>query len=66
MKQVIYINSRPFVLRDVEQPFSNLEYTVRIALKPSTFVLTGQNNYHVDGSESLEKVKIGHCNVRNA
>ncbi|KAL8544739.1 hypothetical protein ACS0TY_005100 [Phlomoides rotata] len=24
---VIYINSRPFVLRDVEQPFSNLEYT---------------------------------------
>lgn len=32
MKQVIYINSRPFVLRDVEQPFSNLEYTVRIAL----------------------------------
>ena len=28
MEQVIYINSRPFVLRDVEQPFSNLEYTV--------------------------------------
>ncbi|XP_073150432.1 uncharacterized protein [Henckelia pumila] len=24
---VIYVNSRPFVLRDVEQPFSNLEYT---------------------------------------
>lgn len=24
---VIYINGRPFVLRDVEQPFSNLEYT---------------------------------------
>ncbi|XP_051141675.1 uncharacterized protein LOC127258753 isoform X2 [Andrographis paniculata] len=24
---VVYINSRPFVLRDVEQPFSNLEYT---------------------------------------
>ncbi|KAL3652986.1 hypothetical protein CASFOL_002667 [Castilleja foliolosa] len=24
---VIYINCRPFVLRDVEQPFSNLEYT---------------------------------------
>lgn len=28
MSQVIYINGRPFVLRDVEQPFSNLEYTV--------------------------------------
>jgi hypothetical protein len=26
--QVIYINGRPFVLRDVERPFSNLEYTV--------------------------------------
>jgi len=25
--QVIYINGRPFVLRDVEKPFSNLEYT---------------------------------------
>ncbi|KAI4378225.1 hypothetical protein MLD38_015734 [Melastoma candidum] len=24
---VIYINGRPFVLRDVEKPFSNLEYT---------------------------------------
>ncbi|KAG2693100.1 hypothetical protein I3760_08G082200 [Carya illinoinensis] len=24
---VVYINRRPFVLRDVEQPFSNLEYT---------------------------------------
>ncbi|GLT68208.1 hypothetical protein SLA2020_404600 [Shorea laevis] len=24
---VVYINGRPFVLRDVEQPFSNLEYT---------------------------------------
>ncbi|KAF0922499.1 hypothetical protein E2562_037404 [Oryza meyeriana var. granulata] len=24
---VIYINGRPFVLRDVERPFSNLEYT---------------------------------------
>ncbi|XP_042416053.1 paladin-like [Zingiber officinale] len=24
---VIYINNRPFVLRDVENPFSNLEYT---------------------------------------
>jgi hypothetical protein len=28
LKQVVYINGRPFVLRDVEQPFSNLEYTV--------------------------------------
>lgn len=28
MEQVVYINGRPFVLRDVEQPFSNLEYTV--------------------------------------
>lgn len=27
-KQVVYINGRPFVLRDVERPFSNLEYTV--------------------------------------
>ncbi|XP_058195962.1 uncharacterized protein LOC131312310 isoform X7 [Rhododendron vialii] len=25
--QVVYINGRPFVLRDVERPFSNLEYT---------------------------------------
>ncbi|PKU75784.1 hypothetical protein MA16_Dca026234 [Dendrobium catenatum] len=25
---VVYINDRPFVLRDVEKPFSNLEYTV--------------------------------------
>ncbi|KAK9993506.1 hypothetical protein SO802_023209 [Lithocarpus litseifolius] len=25
--KVVYINGRPFVLRDVEQPFSNLEYT---------------------------------------
>ncbi|KAK9747553.1 hypothetical protein RND81_02G000100 [Saponaria officinalis] len=25
---VVYINGRPFVLRDVERPFSNLEYTV--------------------------------------
>lgn len=24
---VVYINGRPFVLRDVERPFSNLEYT---------------------------------------
>ncbi|PKA51507.1 hypothetical protein AXF42_Ash002873 [Apostasia shenzhenica] len=24
---VVYINNRPFVLRDVERPFSNLEYT---------------------------------------
>lgn len=28
--QVVYINGRPFVLRDVERPFSNLEYTVLI------------------------------------
>ncbi|RWV81344.1 hypothetical protein GW17_00057243 [Ensete ventricosum] len=27
-RQVVYINGRPFVLRDVERPFSNLEYTV--------------------------------------
>lgn len=33
MIQVVYINGRPFVLRDVEQPFSNLEYTVRNVLK---------------------------------
>jgi len=26
--QLAYINGRPFVLRDVERPFSNLEYTV--------------------------------------
>ncbi|GAA0176431.1 protein phosphatase [Lithospermum erythrorhizon] len=26
---VVYINGRPFVLRDVEKPFSNVEYTVR-------------------------------------
>ncbi|KAJ1393324.1 Protein-tyrosine phosphatase-like [Sesbania bispinosa] len=25
--QLVYINGRPFVLRDVERPFSNLEYT---------------------------------------
>lgn len=25
---MVYINGRPFVLRDVESPFSNLEYTV--------------------------------------
>nr|GMD60850.1 paladin [Ipomoea batatas] len=25
--QVVYINGRPFVLREVERPFSNLEYT---------------------------------------
>lgn len=25
--QVVYINGRPFVLRDVEKPFTNLEYT---------------------------------------
>lgn len=30
-KQVVYINGRPFVLRDVERPFSNLEYTVCFA-----------------------------------
>ena len=29
MGQVLYINGRPFVLREVERPFSNLEYTVR-------------------------------------
>lgn len=29
MEQVLYINGRPFVLREVERPFSNLEYTVR-------------------------------------
>ncbi|KAJ7973174.1 paladin-like [Quillaja saponaria] len=26
-RQVVDINGRPFVLRDVERPFSNLEYT---------------------------------------
>ncbi|KAK2971674.1 hypothetical protein RJ640_025735 [Escallonia rubra] len=25
--RVVYINGRPFVLREVESPFSNLEYT---------------------------------------
>ncbi|CAI9294825.1 unnamed protein product [Lactuca saligna] len=27
VKRVVYINGRPFVLREVERPFSNLEYT---------------------------------------
>lgn len=31
--QVVYINGRPFVLRDVERPFSNLEYTVNFLLE---------------------------------
>lgn len=31
--QVIYINGRPFVLRDVEKPFSNLEYTVSLYIR---------------------------------
>lgn len=35
LTQVVYINGRPFVLRDVERPFSNLEYTV---CKPELWV----------------------------
>lgn len=33
---VVYINGRPFVLREVERPFTNLEYTV----KPNHFSST--------------------------
>lgn len=30
---MVYINGRPFVLRDVERPFSNLEHTVCLTLE---------------------------------
>ncbi|KAM3683231.1 hypothetical protein ACB098_12G130800 [Castanea mollissima] len=42
---VVYINGRPFVLRDVEQPFSNLEYT-------------GINRHRVEEMESRLKQDI--------
>lgn len=64
MKQVIYINSRPFVLRDVEQPFSNLEYTVCnnpnilltlfYVLKFPFLSKMHKDNHHVDVSKTLE------------
>lgn len=36
-EQVIYINGRPFVLRDEEKPLSNLELTVCYAVKITPF-----------------------------
>ncbi|KAJ8748544.1 hypothetical protein K2173_003445 [Erythroxylum novogranatense] len=42
---VVYINGRPFVLRDVERPFSNLEYT-------------GINRYRVEQMEARLKKDI--------
>ncbi|KAF9620477.1 hypothetical protein IFM89_013094 [Coptis chinensis] len=36
---VVYINGRPFVLRDVERPFSNLEYTVYVELQVEGYLV---------------------------